>query len=47
MEAKRELFIPYPLSEQLIQTACESEQAIEEIVETALIHYMERSSDNG
>ena len=47
MELKRELFIPFPLSEQLLRIVYESDQSIEEIVETALIHYLERICDNG
>ena len=47
METKREVFIPYPLSEQLLRIAYESDQTIEEIVENAIIHYLERSHENG
>ncbi len=47
MEMKREIFIPYPLSEQLLRIAYESEKSIEEIVENALIHHLERNYDNG
>ena len=47
MESKRDIYIPYPLSEQLLRIAYESDQTIEEIVENAIIHYLERSRDNG
>lgn len=47
METKRDIYIPYPLSEQLLRISYESDQSIEEIVETAITHYLERSHDNG
>ena len=42
MVEKQEIFIPDPFAEQLIRIAYESDKSIEEIVETALIHCLER-----
>ena len=47
MAEKQEIFIPDPLAERLLRVSYESDRSIEEIVETALIHYLERNHGNG
>ena len=41
------VYIPPPYAEQLLRISYESDQTIEEIVENAIIHYLERSHENG
>ena len=42
---KREIFIPSPMAEQLLQIADETGLPLEDIVETALKNHLERSSE--
>ena len=46
MEERLEIEIPPQLIKPLLQYASETELPVEEIVETALRNYLERSQDN-
>lgn len=46
METKYEIEIPPHLTESLLRLASETELPLEDIVETALKNYLERSQDN-
>ena len=46
MGERPEIEIPSRLAEPLLQYASETEFSVEDIVETALINYLERSQDN-
>ena len=46
MGMKYEIEIPSQLTESLLQYAADTELSVEEIVESALENYLERSHDN-
>lgn len=46
METKYEIEIPPHLTESLLRLASETELPLEDIVETALRNYLERSKEN-
>lgn len=46
MGERFEIVIPPQLTESLLQNASDTELPVEDIVETALKNYMERSQDN-
>lgn len=46
MGERIEIEIPFKLAKQLLQYASQTELSVEDIVETALRDYLERSRDN-
>ena len=46
MNDKKEIVIPEPLADALIRRAAETECSVEELIESILKRYMERTKNN-
>ncbi len=47
MKERIEIRIPEPLAEAVLRTVAQQELTVEEILETAIRHYLEGRTDNG